>query len=451
MGNLLRRFVLAPGILLLTLIPLAVSATGQTLLFSDQMNVGTGWKFSYFAGALDPPFPTVSKEFDFDYSAFGIPEAPNTAVGDAVRRGLRLDSNIQGGFGGDAIAAVYEDPRFTGKYTVQVDMWMNWSADATQNGTTEHGGVYAGFDYDTAINSFTPGQSGAGVTISTDGDCSNCDYILNKDAAELDLFSGQYVSSDIGFGNQPGFDNTDGDDMHAPDFEALFPSFDIATATNNMQGTGTQPAGALGFQWVTVTIEVDTEGPGTGANGHLGTAKVTLKSAQSGNSVVIGTIQNSVDDILDDDMDGDECSGGEDICTGEHPVNMSGGIGLVDIDFFSSKPSNPAWGFMVFDNVRVYEGFLSAPKPGDYDGNGFVEAADYTKWKSTFGSSVIPGTEADGNGNGVIDAADYTVWRDNFGTSGSGALASLTPEPNSLCLAACALGLLISLRTTRSS
>ena len=51
----------------------------------------------------------------------------------------------------------------------------------------------------------------------------------------------------------------------------------------------------------------------------------------------------------------------------------------------------------------------------DYNGNGEVDAADYTVWKDSFGMSVPPGSGADGNGNGVIDAADYTIWKDDFG------------------------------------
>lgn len=59
--------------------------------------------------------------------------------------------------------------------------------------------------------------------------------------------------------------------------------------------------------------------------------------------------------------------------------------------------------------------FEILPLPGDYDGNGFVEAADYDTWVSDFGTSVVtPGTGADGNQDGLVDVADYTVWRDNL-------------------------------------
>lgn len=55
-----------------------------------------------------------------------------------------------------------------------------------------------------------------------------------------------------------------------------------------------------------------------------------------------------------------------------------------------------------------------ARQMGDYDNNGTVQQADYTLWKSLFGSADL---RADGNGDGSIDAADYTVWRDHLGMS----------------------------------
>ena len=69
---------------------------------------------------------------------------------------------------------------------------------------------------------------------------------------------------------------------------------------------------------------------------------------------------------------------------------------------------------------------------GDYNGNGTVDAADYTVWRDNFGATVAAGTLADGDGNGVIDSGDYTVWTNNFGTSGSSSVA--IPEPTTLLL-----------------
>ena len=90
---------------------------------------------------------------------------------------------------------------------------------------------------------------------------------------------------------------------------------------------------------------------------------------------------------------------------------------------------------------------------GDYNGNCTVDAADYTVWRDTLGST----TDLRANGDnttvgsvGKIDAADYTVWKNNFGTiaigsgAGSGPLpAGTVPEPTSALLLS--IGLAITL------
>ncbi len=58
--------------------------------------------------------------------------------------------------------------------------------------------------------------------------------------------------------------------------------------------------------------------------------------------------------------------------------------------------------------------------PGDFDGDGLVNSADYATWRGTFGQSVTPWTGADGNGNGVVDMGDYILWRRQM-SAGSGA------------------------------
>jgi GH18 family chitinase len=64
--------------------------------------------------------------------------------------------------------------------------------------------------------------------------------------------------------------------------------------------------------------------------------------------------------------------------------------------------------------------------PGDFDGDGIVNAADYDVWRATFGSQNQLGS--DGNDNGIVDAADYVVWRRQMSSAGVLA-AHAVPEP----------------------
>ena len=81
---------------------------------------------------------------------------------------------------------------------------------------------------------------------------------------------------------------------------------------------------------------------------------------------------------------------------------------------------------------------------GDYDRNGKVDAADYTLWKSSLGTSTQ--LLADGDGDGTVEMDDFQVWKANFGKTGPAAgsgslLKAPIPEPDGLIL--CALATLI--------
>jgi hypothetical protein len=80
--------------------------------------------------------------------------------------------------------------------------------------------------------------------------------------------------------------------------------------------------------------------------------------------------------------------------------------------------------------------------PGDFNHSGSVDAADYTVWRDSLGASVAFGSGADANLNGLIDAGDYTLWQANFGTTLEGAASATTgdvPEPTAILLATIAV------------
>ena len=90
-----------------------------------------------------------------------------------------------------------------------------------------------------------------------------------------------------------------------------------------------------------------------------------------------------------------------------------------------------------FDPTQIIlSAFEAIDLPGDYNKDGTVNAADYTVWRNTLGSTT--NLAADGSGNGTVDTADYNFWHARFGqTSGGGAVSSSTaavPEPASIAL-----------------
>lgn len=75
--------------------------------------------------------------------------------------------------------------------------------------------------------------------------------------------------------------------------------------------------------------------------------------------------------------------------------------------------------------------------PGDFNGDGFVNAADYTKWRDNLGAPDESSLSGNGNGTGGVDAGDYTLWKSQFGMPGSGGgglAASAVPEPGTVLL-----------------
>jgi hypothetical protein len=104
-------------------------------------------------------------------------------------------------------------------------------------------------------------------------------------------------------------------------------------------------------------------------------------------------------------------------------------------------------GTMIVDDVQV--AFTNAALiAGDYDGNGTVDAADYTVWRDSFGQSGDD-LAADGDASGWIDAADYEVWKQAYAGQGSGSAENslAVPEPSGVALIFVALAFVSRLRT----
>lgn len=74
---------------------------------------------------------------------------------------------------------------------------------------------------------------------------------------------------------------------------------------------------------------------------------------------------------------------------------------------------------------------------GDYNGDGTVNAADYTVWRDNLGTGDESALMGNGDGMNGVDAGDYTLWKEHFGNVVASSVSSATtaPEPSTLMLA----------------
>ncbi|MEM9753959.1 MAG: peptidylprolyl isomerase [Planctomycetota bacterium] len=142
---------------------------------------------------------------------------------------------------------------------------------------------------------------------------------------------------------------------------------------------------------------------------------------QNGGFTVFGRVVGNGMDVLDD-------------INQLQVVNIGGAFSSLPVLESFTSPTVDREDLLFVDEVQI-RNFT----PGDYNFDGSVTLADLATWQNQLGNSLRivdqPATtrmEADGNGDGVVDAADYTVWRDSF----NAASASAVPEPISAMLAA---------------
>lgn len=101
-----------------------------------------------------------------------------------------------------------------------------------------------------------------------------------------------------------------------------------------------------------------------------------------------------------------------------------------ELDYATWKQSYGAWsltaqlpadgngdGVVDLADLSLWRSHLGDTRPtaptqtGDYNGDGTLDGLDHDFWSSHLGAVSGVGLAADGNGDGVVDAADYTVWR----------------------------------------
>jgi hypothetical protein len=105
-----------------------------------------------------------------------------------------------------------------------------------------------------------------------------------------------------------------------------------------------------------------------------------------------------------------------------------------DLQFSYSSDDTNVLGSVLYEPFVPNVGAVA----GDYNGNGVVDAADYTVWRNHLGQTFQLTNEGPGQTPGMVTPEDYSFWKTHFGEtagSGSGSAAQrAVPEPATWCL-----------------
>jgi hypothetical protein len=207
--------------------------------------------------------------------------------------------------------------------------------------------------------------------------------------------------------------------------------------TSDEQSDGALPIGGIGGTIEAPLFYIDRFSVATEQGVDL------VWSLEGSLSVVVIDIHPDIDGVLGSDL---LTSGWFSGLFDEEQEELIGPLQQVHFDFRQFFETDDT-GKIYFDLTPSYDVVQSGNLAGDYNGDGAVDARDYTIWRDSLGA-IGANLPADGNNNGSIDPGDYTVWKNNFGQgAGSGAASSsAVPEPATFMMLALATAVAALLR-----
>ncbi len=99
----------------------------------------------------------------------------------------------------------------------------------------------------------------------------------------------------------------------------------------------------------------------------------------------------------------------------DHPANNGVTQGTHALELVRQRTGTDGQSFRWGSQMRLT---AAGPAPaGDYNNNGTVDAADYTRWRNNLGSTTanLPNDPTPT----IVDQSDYTTWKTNFGQTNS--------------------------------
>jgi hypothetical protein len=271
------------------------------LLFSDSFDTDTSANWSIYTSQAD-----TAVVFAYDYSADGIPSAPNSSGGTTL--GVKFTANMVAGQSPESagLNIVPKGQNFTGDYVLKFDLWMNANGPFPAGGTgsTEFASAGIGLAGNGALLWHGAAPAGVGwFAVSGEGGASQ----------DFRAYVGTTMQGEgpVYFANG----SPERDNSH-PYYAATFPGGQTPPASqtaNHPQQTGALNVGTVGFAWRQVEI------------------------SKVGDEVVW-----SIDGLPIAKLTG----------TG-NGISLNGNITVGYFDPFNSVSDNPALSFGIVDNVRV--------------------------------------------------------------------------------------------------
>ena len=213
--------------------------------------------------------------------------------------------------------------------------------------------------------------------------------------------------------------------------------------------TKSQILGALRTATDHIPVVADYQLPAS-MSAVAGSIPISLDLGQSFNlAVTVSNVANVVAAIGADELNYGLTTSGSVAGSFLNQIDMALGSGNTHMVSFDTSSVGLKTGTITITSASqavqttaaIQNGTISIPVsfhvvlPGDYNGNGIVDGADYVLWRHSEGQSVAAGAGADGDRSGTIDPGDYAVWRSHFGDTASGLGAGgSVPEASTLAL-----------------